>query len=1088
MGNVHKLALNKSVKGLFTNGLVFAVTLMALLVAFVACTKEDTAEIHKETGEYKAISFSSYLGGDEVLTKSSLEPLSIAHYKIDSDVIAQEDRSLAESFTVDIVANDGIFYNYDNQDFNSSDLATKTQYGDGFFSDGGKNYVPILWSAGDKISIYSNAAKIGSFNSDRTPLPATNPLNSSKADYVVSPASKKDTDKDYYKRGTVTPVDEGNGLWWGDKATDHYFFASYPMLIDGAYTYYDSRKLEVKNLSYSERQVNIQNSSALTQFDPDLSECGYMYAGAKVTAPLTSANTKELELKFYPNFTAYEFNIVDKESDVSKNERIVLKSVTLETSTSDAWLSAEDVVTTLDYSASEMSFVSTLSTDVTKKSNKVTLTFKDKDGVDYNPTLPTSGSSLKFTILTLGKTSNVVQKGLKVTFDIDSYIYNSTLAQLEKISRSVFLPLKKSGGGDIEVPEGSKVIIGNSNGVGVVNGVTTLSTDQNEVVILSAESSDYCEKKLKITSRQDKSSTGSLKPWTICAVVGDKEVAYGESDFPYWIHLDKYRSSSTDAEQSVKITVNPGELDKSKSTISSPAGASYITDLTGATEVGTDSDPRDLSLYDIYGEPFGASSKVTSITDAGHHTANSYVISAPGYYCFPLVYGNAVGKTVYNKTDEDLAKTYDGFVNTFNKNITNPYILNDIAADGSGEYEAFVLWQDVYPGCEVIRDEDVSIIDAPSSSSIATKYIKFQIKNDNILPCNAVIALRDKGKNRILWSWHIWVVNINSTSAYLNWNQILSYKHLLDDNTEKTGNILNCNLGWCPPLKYVGSSKERSATLRIKQDGSNTYKDVVIKQESYSGINIEGELFSSNYYQWGRKDPFIGVHKAVFEGCLDADKPFTSQRGYKLYGKKSPTTKELFGAIFNVDGSNVKVQSEMINQPNAHNKAQTFGIYSDNVHYWWNYGQKNSQANSTRDFTAKTIYDPSPAGFCVPPGNFAKGFTNNYGTLSNSSNNFPAGALYSNSRSSDVTTHVLYFPFSQQRKGSSGRVDGKNNDLYNSDHWTSASHNGGKNQIRIMFRTSYDNYNPTSIVGITPVGDTQIAQNQTIVVRPVLEQ
>ncbi|MBR1782739.1 MAG: fimbrillin family protein [Bacteroidales bacterium] len=90
----------------------------------------------------------------------------------------------------------------------------------------------------------------------------------------------------------------------------------------------------------------------------------------------------------------------------------------------------------------------------------------------------------------------------------------------------------------------------------------------------------------------------------------------------------------------------PAELDFAFSTdeasfsvsMAAADGPSTITDVVWPsesrfnTERGTESAPIDLSLEDVRGD---------ANTD-GRSTANCYVIHAPGWYMFPLVYGNAI--------------------------------------------------------------------------------------------------------------------------------------------------------------------------------------------------------------------------------------------------------------------------------------------------------------------------------------------------------------------------------------------------------------------------------------------------------------
>ena len=151
----------------------------------------------------------------------------------------------------------------------------------------------------------------------------------------------------------------------------------------------------------------------------------------------------------------------------------------------------------------------------------------------------------------------------------------------------------------------------------------------------------------------------------------------------------------------------------------------YLADLKNRACLGRADAPHDLS-YDYNGQM---------------NTANCYVVTHPGYYKFPLVYGNAIKNGATN------ANAYGSstFVNHLNRQITEPYIYNnENCTVGSAE----LVWQDA-----LNLISDISLCDEQ-------KYIKFEITKENIEQGNAVIAVKDEG-GKIMWSWHIWVTNKN---------------------------------------------------------------------------------------------------------------------------------------------------------------------------------------------------------------------------------------------------------------------------------------------------------------------------------------
>ena len=770
---------------------------------------------------------------------------------------------------------------------------------------------------------------------------------------------------------------------------------------------------------------------------------------------------------------------------------MILKSLTIE---SGNYLAAEGVSTILQFDGSDnFSFYSQLPTEATDKSKKIVINFKNSDGTDALPiTLPTGGNYLKFTILTLGKTTYAggTQNDVKITFEMEQHEARAVGLDVDIVNRTLTLPLIKKGGSNLAVTEGYKVLISN---LGMSNG-SLLSTDIDAVDVSSADAEGFYPQKINITSRT-RETTPVAKPWTIYYVETatdgtETEYGYDTEEWPNWIAIDK--NKGTAAEEEVTITVAPGQLEPGK--ITSPAGSVYIDNLKNATAIGTYEAPRDLSKYDIYGNLY-PSTAVPSITTSGSHTANCYVVSAPGYYCFPLVYGNAVGYTAVNPDAATLEKAYKDYKNADNGDITKPYILEDLKypntkADTS-KYEAVVIWQDVHPGAEVILDKNLSVINAPSGAGLADcKYIRFSIDKERILPVNAVVALRQKSDKKILWSWHIWVAPVSE-----DFYKTSSFKYLEagSTTTEISATMLNSNLGWTAPLKYAaGTTKAKTAKLRIRQDGTNTYKDIAVDQASYTTEPRTGKYFSSNYYQWGRKDPFIGVHQDLGKetGETQTDKPYSSQK-LLFNGWNSSASANTSHSL---SGSEIMKHdiSQWIQNPDSYNKYQPFGSKTVDI-CLWNYSQKTGSQNSDihRDYTRKTIYDPSPAGFCVPPYRFATGFTANgdsssdkYGEFAAQSGALPVGAKFTNDHTAG--NYNLYFPKVPQRTcgpDSTEKPSGRINATENSDYWTSCSYSGGTNQIRVIFRFAIT----TTLRTITPTSGN-ITQNQACVVRPVLEQ
>ena len=135
----------------------------------------------------------------------------------------------------------------------------------------------------------------------------------------------------------------------------------------------------------------------------------------------------------------------------------------------------------------------------------------------------------------------------------------------------------------------------------------------------------------------------------------------------------------------------------------------------------------DLSYRDIFG----------NLKDK-QETANSYVISKPGNYCFPLIYGCGI----MNGSDNKISYTrqqrlsQSDFYDYLDKIINNPEI------NYKGEKVRIISWDN---SREVIRD-----------IKIVKDYIHLSISNIPEHGGNYILALFDNDE-KIIWSWHIWL-------------------------------------------------------------------------------------------------------------------------------------------------------------------------------------------------------------------------------------------------------------------------------------------------------------------------------------------
>lgn len=410
---------------------------------------------------------------------------------------------------------------------------------------------------------------------------------------------------------------------------------------------------------------------------------------------------------------------------------------------------------------------------------------------------------------------------------------------------------------------------------------------------------------------------------------------------------------------------------------------------TVGAQIGRSNDPHAQKLRDkpscggvIYHH------NLANQTDGGstnENTANCYVVSGSGYYCFPLVYGNAIknGKTntsayTSNKTGSDILTT---FINHTGNPITSPYIKENA---GCVPAKAELLWQDA-PGLisnVQYNNSQMQLFVNPEN------YISFQVNGLTIRQGNAVIAIKDAGDN-VLWSWHIWVTdeNIGQTIEVTN-HQSQKYK------------FMPVNLGWCDGRTETYA--ERSC--KVKFTAGDASKEVIIKQVSAS-ITTGG---NHPYYEWGRKDPFPPSN-----GLANTNKTWYDKDGNAH--TESPKTE-------NFSTGATCIMNYILKPDVMHSQYSGDNTYAN---LW---SADNNVYTANDENVIKTIYDPSPVGFKLPPSNAFTGFTTTgeyVSTLSQINGEWDSSLKGWNFYTDSSKNKTIFFPASGFRyysNGGAGRV------------------------------------------------------------------
>ncbi len=256
--------------------------------------------------------------------------------------------------------------------------------------------------------------------------------------------------------------------------------------------------------------------------------------------------------------------------------------------------------------------------------------------------------------------------------------------------------------------------------------------------------------------------------------------------------------------------VDCGKDDKDSGLLTIAPQPAYVTMRTPfgdtTTEAGSESSPESLI---INGE-----------------TANCYLVDKAGYYSLPLVYGNGVSGMLTTATRTN-GMTY--------------FPMHDdsqMPADAkiSGAHDAVLCWQDapdlIDPASVVLNEGKTELL--------------FRIRRPTLTQGNALLAVRNSSKE-ILWSWHIWVT---------------PYKSEFYDQTVRLGTtdyyLARYNLGWCDSHDQ---NNPRGFSLKAEIDMSaygGTTQTVEIPGKFMQEEYIGSDAGDNTYYQWGRKDPMLG--------------------------------------------------------------------------------------------------------------------------------------------------------------------------------------------------------------------------------------
>ena len=455
--------------------------------------------------------------------------------------------------------------------------------------------------------------------------------------------------------------------------------------------------------------------------------------------------------------------------------------------------------------------------------------------------------------------------------------------------------------------------------------------------------------------------------WKVVGYDADGDGTFSMSEKPAWLtSLSKTEGDGGTAADQGTATLTKNVTDFL---------AKRNKELKEATALGSASVPYDLS---------------TKGGSVARSTANSYVISAPGHYRIPLVYGNAIENGSNNPSSyissapATMVNGKDVILHNFKDHaghaIDDPWIEKTNGGANASVDGAEVVWADA-----------ADLVHSPSIVHDGGEgFLDFEVKASDIQSGNAVVAVtKGSGASKtVLWSWHLWFAPKDALDKI----PVTNHQGVVYNFTKET-------LGW-KPTQWSGSTYSSARTVKVKveqtvaNNGTKAYTVINITQKP-GGV----KKGATTLYQFGRKDAFPGVAKAD----LAANSHFTENAG-----------------------NNMSITNGILNPDK---------FYISGGNWWNNYGYYNlwSTDNTTTGFNdnsvVKTVYDPCPVGFKMPASNAFTGFTTTGQTSSTQSelsiddtsdfqiyqNNFGHNFWTNSSK-----TATIYFPASGYRYGGDG--------------------------------------------------------------------
>ena len=827
--------------------------------------------------------------------------------------------------------------------------STKTAYSGELV--GNPQYERINWRPGvDKIRVISDKGVTAAGDNE--------------ADYVVVANDRTNRTGIRESEAEASPLTSGQELYWETGQEDHFFFAVYPSpdattgltfatadsgqkaTISGGVpkdqTYIAKEQQSVEDLSDPDPKNHVHNS---WEFLPDMTDA-YMYASAQVAGK--DVGIKKVPLRFKPLFNAYKFTLFAGDD---KAKKFKVKKVTLSSADGTAGTDlAGQFTTTVDVGDDGLTggFIEP-TTDPSPRYRSVSVEVAESDREAFNL------DTLKFTLLALPLSQSWLT--LSVTFldenDPLNPVERTRTLKLKNTQTDVWYTLAAS----------RKLYV--FAGIPDIEYVFEVTQKVEQFKPLGNTIDDFysVSSYRKIFNRSTGKDEYQPVPWEAVSYNiggGWQSAGVDGSSMPDFTELQQYKGPG-------KAPDDTDPIDVETAAVRFDAEMKELYDLEKEDvwiNLGnsTPETAIDLSNYNFMTQkPYDGRSMMGNPSPSSpYETANCYVVSGPGWYKLPLVFGNGyqqgnVNTKAYMPEASNQYLLYQFIAGSWCW-INRPWITRNYSEQGMGidANEPHLVWEDVE---DMVTD---------LNTSYEAHYLYFKVDNlANRAGGNAVISVNAWGQT--IWSWHIWAVppsRLTSQEVYYWLDPMYASVDGAPANTTPptklaSNEMLDLNLG------YVSGKPDRYCMVRFRQDITGSERDIQLVQLG------DPTTATAVHYQWGRKDPMwsmSGDRSANYSRTIyfeDGSTKSSEQLEVDHYSDRWGDTMYYDQYDNNLSFS---VENPMIFLDIPRSGAFAWsGERYDNL---WDYNiiKRVGGATEHRDghYVGKTVYDPCPPGFKVP--------------------------------------------------------------------------------------------------------------------------